>query len=85
MTTHDPKLLQELEEERAERLSRRLSPEQLDAIVRDTRLPGEIAGAYGLTARVIVRIQQQARFSKIQKEAAARRQFRRGEEADDGR
>ena len=41
--------------------------------VATTRLPGEIAGAYGVTAAVIVRIQHRARLSKLQKEAAARR------------
>jgi hypothetical protein len=76
MTTHDPKLLHELEEDRAERLARRLTVQQLEAIVIDTRLPGEIAGAYGVTAAVILRIQLKARFSKAQKEAAARRKAR---------
>ena len=70
MTTHDPKLLQELEEERAERLAGRLTRKQLEAIVNDTRLPGEIGSSYGVTAAVIVRIQQKARFSQA---AAARR------------
>jgi hypothetical protein len=69
MTNHDPKLLQELEEERADRLAGRLTLQQLDAIANDTRLPGEIAGAYGVSAAVIVRIQHKAR----QKAAAERR------------
>jgi hypothetical protein len=69
MTTHDSKLLQELEEERADRFAGRLTLRQLEAIANDTRLPGEIAGAYGVSAAVIVRIQQKAR----QRVAAARR------------
>ena len=73
MSKHDPKLLQELEQERADRLALRLTLPQLKAIAKDTRLPGEIAGAYGVTAAVIVRIQHRARLSKLQKEAAARR------------
>ena len=76
MTTHDPKLLHEVEEDRAERLARRFTLPQLEAIANDTRLPGEIAGAYGVTAAVILRIQLKARFSKAQKEAAARRKAR---------
>ena len=73
MTTHDPKLLQELEQERADQLAARLTLKQLEAIANDTRLPGEIAGAYGVTAAVIARIQHKARVSKSQKRAAARR------------
>jgi hypothetical protein len=73
MTTHDPKLLHELEEERADRFATRLTLQQLEAIAKDIRLPGEVAGAYGVSAAVIVRIQQKARFSKNQKAAAARR------------
>jgi hypothetical protein len=73
MTTHDPKLLQELQERRSERLAMRLTRHQLEAIANDTRLPGEIAGAYGLTAAVVLRIQQNARWSKSQKEAAEHR------------
>jgi hypothetical protein len=52
------------EEDRAQRLASRLTLQQLDAIVLDTRLPGEIAGAYGVTAAVIMRIQQKARALK---------------------
>jgi hypothetical protein len=73
MTTHDPKLLQDLEEERANRFAGRLTLDQLEAIANDTRLPGEIAGAYGVSAAVILRIQQKARFSKSQKAGTARR------------
>ena len=73
MTKHDPRLLQELEEERADRFSGRLTLQQLDAIANDTRLPGEIAGAYSVSAAVIMRILQKARFSKSLKAAAARR------------
>ena len=61
MTTHDPKLLQQLERERADRLALRLTLQQLDAIAKDTRLPGEIAGTYGVTAAVILQIQKNAR------------------------
>ena len=61
MTTHDPKLLQQLERERADRLALRLTLQQLDAIAKDTRLPGEIAGTYGVTAAVILQIQRNAR------------------------
>ena len=63
MSTHDPKLLQEVEQERAERLALRLTLPQQEAIARDTRLPGEIAGAYGVTAVVIMRIQHRARIA----------------------
>jgi len=73
MTTHDPKLLQELEQERADRLAGRLTRRQLEAIANDTRLPGEIAGAYGVTAAVIVRIQHRARMAKRHKEVTARK------------
>ena len=61
MSSHHPKLLQELEQERAERLAQRLTSTQIDAIVKDTRLPGEIAGAYGVTSEVILRILQRER------------------------
>ena len=61
MTTHNPKLLQQLERERADRLALRLTLQQLDAIAKDTRLPGEIAGTYGVTAAVILQIQRKAR------------------------
>ena len=67
MTTHDPKLVQEL----AEEFALRLTLPQLKAIAKDTRLPGEIAGAYGVTAAVVIRIQHLARV----KEAAARRRM----------
>ena len=63
MTTHNPKLLQQLERERADRLALRLTLQQLDAIAKDTRLPGEIAGTYGVTAAVIFEIQTKARVS----------------------
>jgi hypothetical protein len=62
-----------VEEDRAEPLAERFTLQQLEAIANDTRLPGEIAGAYGVTAAVILRIQLKARFSKAQREAAARR------------
>jgi hypothetical protein len=70
MTTHNLKLLQQLERERADRLALRLTLQQLDAIAKDTRLPGEIAGTYGVTAAVILQIQRKARAS------AARRRLR---------
>jgi hypothetical protein len=73
MTTHDTAMLKELERDRAQRLALKLALQQLDAIVKDTRLPGEIASTYGVTAAIIVRIQHKARLSKLQKEAAARR------------
>jgi hypothetical protein len=76
MTTHDPKLLQELKGDRAARLASRLTLNQREAIANDTRPPGEIAGAYGVTAAVIVQIQHKARFSESQKKAAARRKLR---------
>lgn len=84
MTTHDPRLLQELEEDRAEQLARRLTVQQLDAIANDTRLPGEISGAYGVTAAIIVRIQLKVRVSKAQREAAARRKELRQRNEDGG-
>ena len=74
MSTHDPKLLQALERERADRLALRLTLPQRKAIANDTRLPGEIAGAYGVTAAGILRIQHRVR---IQKQAAARRKLLR--------
>ena len=52
------------------------STRELEAIANDTRLPGEIGSAYGVTAAVILRIQLKARFSKAQKKAAARRKAR---------
>jgi hypothetical protein len=73
MTIHDPKLLHELEQRRAERLATRLTLRQLEAIANDTRLPGEIAGAYGVTAAVIVRIQKKAQYAEKQRDAAERR------------
>lgn len=73
MTTHDPKLLQDLEQDRAEQLAGRLTLRQIEAIASDTRLPGEIAGAYGVSAAVIVRIQQKARITKRREQAAARK------------
>jgi hypothetical protein len=72
MTKHDPKLLQELEEDRADRLAGRLSLSQIEAIANDTRLPGEIAGAYGVSAAVILRIQHKARAAKRYRETTAR-------------
>jgi hypothetical protein len=53
LSNHDPRLSQELEQDRAKRLALRLTLKQLDAIMKDTRLPGEIAGTYGVTAGVI--------------------------------
>jgi len=63
MSRHDLKLLQELEAERAKRFSRnlRFTLPQLDAIANDPRLPGEIAGAFGVTASIIIRIQRRVR------------------------
>jgi len=68
MSNHDQKL-RELEQERAERFAGRFTLKQLEAIAKDTRLPGEIAGAYGVTAEIILRIQHKARAS------AARRRY----------
>jgi hypothetical protein len=76
MTTHDRKMLQQLEADRAERFALRLTLPQLEAIAKDTRLPGEIAGTYGVTAAVIARVQHKARVSKSIKEAAARRHLK---------
>jgi hypothetical protein len=64
MTTHDPKLLQQIEEDRAERLALQLTLPQQEAIAKDTRLPGEIADTYGVTAAVVMRIQHSARVKQ---------------------
>ena len=69
MTTHNLKLLQQLARA-PDRLALQLTLQQLDAIAKDTRLPGEIAGTYGVTAAVILQIQRKARAS------AARRRLR---------
>src|SRR5215203_7269710 len=63
MTSHNPKLVRKLEAERAERLAMRVTLTQVNAITKDTRLPGEIAGTYGVTAEVILTIQLKARAS----------------------
>ena len=47
----------------AEMLSLKLTQHQLEAIRRDTRLPGEIALTYKTSAAVILRIQQKLRKS----------------------
>ena len=47
--------------DRAEMISLRLTRPQIEAIVRDTRLPGEIAASYKTSAAVILRIQQKYR------------------------
>ena len=71
MSSHHRKL-NELVQERAQRLALRLTLPQLVSIASDTRLPGEIAGAYGVSAAVILRIQQRApRAEHRRKEALA--------------
>jgi hypothetical protein len=75
MSNHDPKLLQELEQDRAERLALRLTLKHLDAIMKDTRLPGEIADTYGVTAAMIIRMLHRGRQIKGQKETAERRRL----------
>jgi hypothetical protein len=47
--------------ERADMLSFKLTKAQTAAIMKDTRLPGEITFAYKTSAAVILRIQQKAR------------------------
>ena len=74
MTPHDPKLLQELGDERTERRAGRLTLRQIEAIANETRLPGEIACAYGVSAAVILRIQQNVRIAKSRREATVRQQ-----------
>ncbi len=61
MARHDSRLLQKLEEQRAEQFAARLTRAQLEAIANDTRLPGEIAGAFGVSASIIIRIQHKVR------------------------
>ena len=61
MARHDSRLLQKLEEQRAEQFAARLTRAQLEAIANDTRLPGEIAGAFGVSASIIIRIQHKTR------------------------
>jgi hypothetical protein len=60
-------------EDRAERFALRLTLRQLDAIANDTRLPGEIASQYGVSAAVLMRIQRKAREFQRQSLAAAAR------------
>ena len=79
MARHDSRLLQKLEEQRAERFAARLTRAQLEAIANDTRLPGEIAGAFGVSASIIIRIQQQrAKEARRLKKAAARHHAPKG-------
>ena len=47
--------------ERAEAFSFKLTRLQIEAIIQDTRLPGEIASTYKTSAAVILRIQQKFR------------------------
>ena len=61
MTSHDTLLLREIEQDRADQLARRLTLKHMEAIAKDTRLPGEIACTYGITAEVVIRIKQNAR------------------------
>ena len=46
---------------RQRELRGQLSPEQQAAIKKDTRLVGEIACSYGVSAKVILRIQRKSR------------------------
>jgi hypothetical protein len=64
-----------LEKQGADRLAGRLTLAQLDTIVKDTRLPGEIAYTYGVTAGVIARIQHRGRVSKARGAAVARQRL----------
>jgi hypothetical protein len=73
MSTRDAAFL--LEKQGADRLARRLTLAQLDTIAKDTRLPGEIAYAYGVTAAIIARIQHRARLSKARGAAVARQRL----------
>jgi len=47
--------------ERADMIALRLTRPQIEAIVKDTRLPGEIAQTYRTSAAVILRIRQRFR------------------------
>ena len=49
-----------------------LSADQIDAIVRDTRLPGEIGYTYGISAAIVIRIQANAAKARRQRERADR-------------
>ena len=69
-----------LEEDRAAHLASRLTLLQLDAIANDTRLPGEIAGSYGVSAGVMIRIQAEARRMQHQRENATVAARKLGEE-----
>jgi hypothetical protein len=53
-----------------------LSPKQIAAIEKDTRLPGEIGCSYGVSAGVVVRIQARARQCKKLKCGLGREQPR---------
>ena len=81
MSTHDRKLLQKLEAESAKRFSRRvrLTLPQMDAIANDPRLPGEIAGSFGVTARIIIRIQRRVRAARSRTSVAANAWSKLGE------
>ena len=73
--------LNELEHERVKRFSRnlRFTLPQLDAIANDPRLPGEIAGAFGVTARTIIRIQRRVRAARSRTSDAANAWSKLGE------
>jgi hypothetical protein len=49
------------DDQRAENFAARLTLPQLEAIASDTRLPGEIAGKYGVTAALMLGVQRVAR------------------------
>jgi hypothetical protein len=49
-----------------------LSPDQVDAIVGDTRLPGEIGYTFGISAALVIRIQATAAKRRRQREKADR-------------
>jgi hypothetical protein len=59
---HHLSWMSESDREASARLN--LSEESLLAIVRDTRLPGEIAGAFGLSAAVVLKIQRAYRSKR---------------------
>jgi len=60
MSSHDAALLRELERA-ADHLA------QLEAIAKATRLPGEIAGTYCVTAEIILQIHHKARASEARR------------------
>ena len=63
-----------VDEDRAERLAFRLTIDQIEAIARDTRLPGEIGYSLGCSAAVVIRLQERGRqlIRKREKLAAER-------------